>query len=110
MSSKFPRAVVFGPMRMEGMNLKCLATEQGVLQVMSYINSVYKDNSVGRMMKISLDAAQVEAGVSYDLLEYPTTVLPYLTECWITSLRSFLAKNDITLETDIRYGKATHML
>ena len=39
----------------------------------------------------------MEAGVSFDLLERPSTVLPFLTECWLLCLRRFCAEFDISL-------------
>jgi hypothetical protein len=39
----------------------------------------------------------VEAGVSFDLLQYPQTELQYLTECWLVSLRRFCAEFDISI-------------
>lgn len=98
-SSKFPRAVAYGPTKLGGMNLKNLETEQGVLQVMSYIDGVYKNNNVGKMMRISHDAAQVEAGVGFDILRKPDKELPYLTSCWITSMREYLATYSMAIET-----------
>ena len=53
---------------------------------------------VGSVMLISLRHLQVEAGVSFDLLDCPMTSLPYLTDCWILRLRVFCAQSDISLQ------------
>ena len=47
-------------------------------------------------MLISLRHLQVEAGVSFHLLQHPTIPLPYLTPCWMTTIRSFCAEQNVS--------------
>ena len=55
-------------------------------------------------MLISLRHLQVEAGVSFDLLQHPATPLPYLTPCWMTSIRSVYA--DYKVSFNIKANRA----
>jgi hypothetical protein len=48
-------------------------------------------------MLISLCHLQVEAGVSFNLLQQPCTKLSYLTNCWMVSLQQFCANFDISI-------------
>jgi hypothetical protein len=49
-------------------------------------------------MLISLRHLQVEAGVSFDLLRFPSTEIPYLTNCWMVTLRRFCAEFGISIK------------
>ncbi|KAI2503242.1 hypothetical protein MHU86_11179 [Fragilaria crotonensis] len=49
------------------------------------------------MIRINLHHSQLEAGVGQPLLENPSYEIPYLTPCWILSLRKFLATHNATI-------------
>ena len=74
-----------------------LRIEQGLMQIQALLDYVGSQMRVGLVMLISLRHLQVEAGVSFDLLEQPTTTLLYLTDCWLLSVRRFCAKFHISL-------------
>ena len=46
---------------------------------------------------MSLKYTQLEAGVSFNLLEHTSSIIPYLTPTWITSVRQFLYQHNITV-------------
>ena len=93
----YPHAVAFAPTQVFGCGLLDLRLEQGLAHIQSLLDYIGTDHKVGRVMLISLRQLQVEAGVSFDLLERPSTVLPYLTECWLLCLRRFCAEFDVSL-------------
>lgn len=93
----YPHAVAFAPPAVFGCGLIDLRLEQGLLQIQSLLDYVGTDQKVGRVMLISLRHLQVEAGVSFDILQQPETPLVYLTECWLLSLRRFCAQHNIHL-------------
>jgi hypothetical protein len=94
----FPRAVAFAPESMGGLDLRHLPTEQGLSQIRFLFEHVYNDTLTGKMMLISLESLQLEAGTASLLLTDPTPYLPYITPCWITSLRDFLRINQISIQ------------
>ena len=94
----FPRSVAFGPKDLCGLALLDLSVEQGIQQIQHFMNHTFAQDTVGNMMMIELRALQLESGSGLHLLEHPSNHIPYLTNCWITSLRDFLARNDIMLE------------
>ena len=64
------------------------------------ITSLCTEHKTGQVILISLRHLQAEAGVSFDLLGQPQTVLSYLTgDCWILSLRRYCAEDNISLRT-----------
>lgn len=49
----------------------------------------------GNAMWISLRQAQLEAGISYHILD--NAALAYITNCWIAGVRRFCGKNSISV-------------
>ena len=64
---------------------------------MMCMNSIFKNNQVGKAIQISLALAQVESGKSFHLLEHPGSHIPYLTPTWITSLGTFLGSHHMAI-------------
>jgi hypothetical protein len=93
----YPHAVAFAPTSMFGCGLIDLRVEQGMMQIQALLDYVGTQQRVGLVMLISLRHLQTEAGVSFDLLATPQVELPYLTDCWILSLRRFCADSNISL-------------
>jgi hypothetical protein len=62
------------------------------------MDHVFAKDSVGDLILIELRSLQIESGSGIHLLEDPTVRLPYLTACWITSMRDFMARHSITME------------
>ena len=93
----YPHAVAFAPQKVFGCGLLNLRVEQGLSHIQSLLDYVGTHHKVGRVMLISLRHLQVEAGVSFDLLQQPKVKLSYLTNCWMVSLQQFCAEFDITI-------------
>ena len=72
----FPHAVAFAPLSDFGCGLIDLRVEQGLTQIQAFLDYVGTQQRAGLVMLISLRHLQVEAGVSFDLLEFPSPVLP----------------------------------
>jgi Reverse transcriptase (RNA-dependent DNA polymerase) len=93
----YPRAAAFAPTQEFGTGLHDIRIEQGLAQIQALLNYIGTGHKVGQVMLISYRNLQIEAGVSFQLLEQPQTPLPYLTPCWLTSLRSFCGRHGITI-------------
>jgi hypothetical protein len=50
------------------------------------------------MIVIALRSLQIESGCGFHLLEDPSEWVPYITACWLTSIRDFLDRNDIKIK------------
>jgi hypothetical protein len=93
----YPHSVAFAPQQVFGCGLLDLRVEQGLTHIQSLLDYVGTNHKVGRVMLISLRHLQTKAGVSFDLLREPTVVLPYLTDCWVVTLRKFCAAHAMSI-------------
>jgi hypothetical protein len=82
----FPRAATFGPHEMGGLAMRNLPIEQGIAQIMTFLEHVYNNTEPGRLICIALHTLQLEAGTRDLLLAEPTQSLTYLTPTWLTAL------------------------
>ena len=97
-NKSFPHQVTFGPKDMCGLALLDISIDQGICQIQHFMNHVFATNSVGNLIIIALRCLQLEVGCSFHILEHPAEYLPYITSCWLTSIRDFLARHMISLE------------
>jgi hypothetical protein len=98
MNQHFPRRVAFGPKELCGLGLLDLSIEQGVRQICHFLDHIFAQDSIGTMILIELRSLQLESGSGSHLLESPFIGFPYLTPCWLTSMRQFMARHCIQLE------------
>jgi hypothetical protein len=75
-----------------------LATEQGISQIREFMEHLYHDTDPGKMIKISLQTLQADAGSATHILQDPTVQLSYCTPCWITSSRQFMGSNQLAIQ------------
>jgi hypothetical protein len=94
---KFPRRVAFGSKELCGLGLLDLSIEQGVRQISHFLDHVFAHDSIGNMILIELRHLQLESGSGIHLLASPSVDFPYLTPCWLTSMREFMARHCIQL-------------
>jgi hypothetical protein len=86
------RAIVFGSPLYGGLGLRDLYVEQGIPQLQLFIRHLLRAESPkGELLKITLSWWQLQAGVSWSLLEHPQPKLSFLPTTWLTSVRDFLA-------------------
>ena len=84
------RAVVFGPESAGGLNLRCLYTEQGCLQIENLLGHLWLEDRIGHQIYNTLSILQFTAGTSGSILSNPNPLLPHLPSGWITSICDFL--------------------
>ena len=68
-NQNFPRAVVFGPISLGGLEFWDLYVEQGAARILLLLSHVYHKSTAGKMMRIAIDTLQMEAGTSEPLLQ-----------------------------------------
>jgi hypothetical protein len=98
LNRNYPRAVTFGPPEYGGLAFPDLYVEQGVQQIRTVMEHIYHSTEAGKLIQICLQSLQAEAGSAVRLLQDPTTEISYLTPCWLTTLRSFMRKHQLSLE------------
>jgi len=94
----FPRAVVYGPIELGGLGIRSLYVEQGIAKISLYLRQLSSESELGKCLRIATRTQQLEAGVSWDILERPAITIPYLTTTWITALRDFMGVHDIQIK------------
>jgi hypothetical protein len=93
----FPRQVLFAGKAAGGAGLHNLYIEQGLRQITALIGHIRQRSRTGELIKITLAWAQLIAGVSFPLLEQPSTPMTWVDACWVISLRKFLAKEALQI-------------
>ena len=94
----FPRAVTYGPLEYGGLSFPDLSVEQGISQIRLCMEHLYHNTELGKLIQIGIQTLQAEAGSGICLLQDPTVALTYLPQCWLTSMRLFMAKFQLSLQ------------
>jgi hypothetical protein len=96
--SKTPSALVYGPPSIGGIGLRHLFAEQGTLKTQALIQNIRGNTKLGKIMLMQLQWAQLICGSREQLLVDVETDWPMLKEeLWITSLRDFLKKSELSI-------------
>ncbi len=90
-SPKTPRAVVFGPHLYGGLAMRPLWVEQIIQQSQIVIKHLRCPGDCNKMFRIALTWAQLNTGMGFHLLEYPSISVPHLECKWFNSMREGLA-------------------
>jgi exonuclease III len=93
----FPRDVAHGPPTHGGLGLPHLLTIQGTSQLKLLTGHIRQNDVDGKLTLACLDNAQLIAGTSAPLLEFPSLSYPHLKDPWLESHRSFLSDCDAKL-------------
>jgi hypothetical protein len=98
-----PTAVRNGPPELGGMEIFQVDTEQGIQHTKLMIAHIRKEDEVGRMLRISIDHLQLQAGVSWPVLSQPGHMTrKYVDTCYVSHTWEFLdsIQSHIRLEPD----------
>ena len=94
------KEILYGPLHLGGASFRPLWVQQGIGQVTMFLRHWRKNSQAGQLSRIALAWFQVQAGVSFPILEYPSRPVPQLESKWISSMREFLAKIKATIVID----------
>ena len=95
----FPRAVVYGSPRFGGLQFKHLYVEQGVKHVAHFVKYYHSNNSIGQLLRISLQWIRLVAGFSFCPLRRPQTNYYHITDPWFQTTIRFLSECQANIET-----------
>ena len=84
------QAILYGPLELGGASFRPLYMQQGIGQTTLFLRHWRKNSVAGKLLQIALRWFQVQAGVSYPILQQVSSPLPQLESKWIASLRTFL--------------------
>jgi hypothetical protein len=92
----YPCAVTYGPLEFGGLGIPYIYVEQGIAKISLVTRHMSSGSELGKSLILGIRVSQLEAGVSWDILEKPGTI-PHLTQTWITALSDFMAPHDIKI-------------
>jgi len=84
-----PRAVVYAPATVGGLDFRHLGFEQGVQQTLQLVKHMRAASTNGSLYRSLIDAYQIHSGLPQPILE-DTRTLPWSSPGWMTSIRQFL--------------------
>jgi Reverse transcriptase (RNA-dependent DNA polymerase) len=85
---KFPRAVVFGPTELGGINLPQLYTQSICIKTEALSCHVNADSQLGTIFQIVVTWQQIQCGTSSPYLEDPDPIT-YINSNWFTHVKEF---------------------
>ena len=97
LNSHLPTVIRHGPQLYGGLALCDLQTERGLEAIKFMRNSIFSDTPAGRLIVTNLQHSQREAVIPEPLLEAPDLYLSNLTPTWVTSVRQYLSRHNITI-------------
>ena len=98
-NSKMPRAVVFGPATLGGMQWESPYSITLYTQLQLLIGSLRLQDTVGKLLIIQLSWLQILAGIRQPLLE-TTQAVSYIPKGWIQSLHEKLTHNKVQIKIE----------
>ena len=89
-SSTMHRSIVYGPRSSGGLGFRHAFTEQGIGHLLKLIQSLRTNGQSKSLLLLTIHWLHVNAGVGYNLLQYPSRPCPHLEGTWLRSTREFL--------------------
>jgi hypothetical protein len=71
------------------------------------MDHLFSWDSVGNLILIALRSLQLESGCGFHLLASPSAWVPYITECWLISIRDFISRSKIMIK--VASAQLVHM-
>jgi hypothetical protein len=93
-----PASVVYGPVRFGGIGMIDLFTCQGAQMTTAYLFNTRALTGLGQQMLIAKDWAQLIAGTTNDILEYPNQHIPHEQGQWFVVFRHFLRETGCSIK------------
>ena len=97
LSRTFPRAVVFAPLHLGGLGWLSMTTIQAQETITIALRHIKADDTVGKLLKISLQFLQFLAGTTTPVLEMEDQIPAYVRKSWVYSLHKTLVDNALKL-------------
>ena len=94
----FPRAVIFGPMKYQGKQLKDYKIFQYTSHLVRFVGYLRQDKDIGNLLRIQMDQHQMLIGSGAHFLELKSTDYPYGEKSRIQFLWGRNAQYKVTLK------------
>ena len=100
LNSNFPRGVVFTSVRYGGLGWEHMRTTQTYEFINLFLKHIKMNDEMSKLIRISLEKAQQQAGVSSPILERSTVIKPYVDNNWIYCLHKLLMEGSMTIKLE----------
>jgi hypothetical protein len=92
------RSIIYGPQHIGGAGFRHLYTEQGLLKVAYFLRHLRTPSQIGTLLRCTLSWLQLSIGVSFPVLSQTAVPLPHMEVKWISSMRTFLAEQTMSIQ------------
>jgi hypothetical protein len=94
-----PRAVVYAPLKYQGMAIPNLYVETGIQHIALLLQETQANSPTGKLLQMSIEATKVEIGAGGSLFKQSFDKYGQLaTDSWIKQTWRFLSDHEITIE------------
>jgi hypothetical protein len=91
-----PRAVVWGPVRYQGLGIRHLYTTQGIEHLLAILRHATRPTLTGKLLRTTIEEMHLEIGVSESFLSYSFADYAVIaTRSWISAIWKFLSESRI---------------
>ena len=95
-----PHTLVYGTTKYQGLGIPSLDTDQGIAHISKLLQHGHQPIITGNLMRASLQALQVELGISGFPLEQTFLRVGFLaTECWVKHAWEFMLSSGFTIQS-----------
>ena len=99
------RAVLYGDLDHQGMELHNLYTTMGLQQGQSLLANIWKDNIMGKLLRISLESFKLELEICGSIFHHNDYNYKHkATDCWVKHLWKFFQDESIEIADDVKGG------
>ena len=98
-SSKFPRAVVYGPKEDNGLEITDLYLQQGASQITILLQFFEDQGEMGHLIRNSLELLKLDIGIGGNIFSHThSRYEPFLTPCWVTNVWKMINEFKLSVE------------
>ena len=102
MQHYLPRAVVYAPLKYQGLAIPNLYIEAGIQHITLLLQETHTNSPTGLLLHMSIEATKVEIGIGGSLFEQPFAHYGSLaTDCWVKHTWRFLSEHEITMTDQV---------
>ena len=108
LNRNFPRDILYGPMKNQGLGLHNIFLTQGISHICDIIAHSWQNNSMtDNLIKACLEQLRLELGIGVNILSLNYNEYKYvlLTKSWVKDTWKFLSEYGIKLEVEISMPK-----
>ena len=97
-----PRKLVYGTIKNQGMGIHNLFTTQGIVQIQTLLDHIWRNTETGKLIRTSMECAKMELGMNGSLFECNFDMYGFLCEeTWVKHLWKYVQSNGIVVKDKV---------